>query len=90
MAQPQPQVCLGVGKLFLDEHALAQDLADRYETLSEAIQTVMRRYGVPEPYEKLKELTRGKSIEKADIDSFVHQLDIPQQAKVTPHHPLNK
>lgn len=72
----------GIHKLILDENALEKDLEDRYETLSEAVQTVMRRYGIPEPYERLKEMTRGKSIQKSDIEHFVQNLDIPPEAKV--------
>ena len=61
----------------MDEDTVERDLQDRYETLSEAVQTVMRRYGIPEPYEKLKEMTRGKAIEKSDMQKFVQNLNIP-------------
>ncbi|GIT48053.1 MAG: hypothetical protein Ct9H300mP13_8490 [Gammaproteobacteria bacterium] len=49
----------GLGKLEINQSRLAEDLDDAWEVLAEAIQTVMRRYGIPEPYEKLKTLTRG-------------------------------
>ena len=70
----------------MDEDTLERDLQDRYETLSEAVQTVMRRYGIPEPYEKLKEMTRGKAIEKSDMQKFVQNLNIPGDAKVEAVH----
>jgi adenylosuccinate lyase len=72
----------GIGKLEADGARLAADLEDNYEVLAEAIQTVMRRYGVPEPYEKLKALTRGKGgINRASLADFVNNLDIPADAK---------
>ena len=80
----------GIEKLFLDEDTVERDLQDRYETLSEAVQTVMRRYGIPEPYEKLKEMTRGKAIEKSDMQKFVQNLNIPQDAKVAAVHSRKK
>ena len=49
--------------------------------LAEAIQTVMRRYGVPEPYEKLKALTRGRAIDAPALKAFIEKLDIPQEAR---------
>lgn len=72
----------GIGKLIVDRNTLENDLQDRYETLSEAVQMVMRRYGISEPYEKLKQLTRGKTIHRVDIEEFVHKLEIPDEAKV--------
>ena len=71
----------GLGKLQLNEHKLAEDLDHAWEVLAEAIQTVMRRYGVPHPYEQLKALTRGKGITPETIHEFVSQLDIPAEAK---------
>ena len=71
----------GLGKLQLNEARLAEDLDHAWEVLAEAIQTVMRRYGVPHPYEQLKALTRGKGISPETIHEFVSGLDIPQEAK---------
>ena len=71
----------GLGKLQLNEQRLAEDLDHAWEVLAEAIQTVMRRYGVPHPYERLKALTRGKGITPETIHDFVQQLDIPAEAK---------
>ena len=71
----------GLGKLQLNEHRIAEDLDHAWEVLAEAIQTVMRRYGVPHPYEQLKALTRGKGITPETIHEFVSQLDIPADAK---------
>ena len=71
----------GMGKLELNQDRLAEDLNNSWEVLAEPIQTVMRRYGVPEPYEKLKALTRGNAIDRETIENFVENLDIPDQAK---------
>ena len=71
----------GLGKLELDAQAMDADLDDCWEILAEPIQTVMRRHGVPEPYEKLKELTRGRKADQAAIRTFVENLDIPASAK---------
>ncbi len=71
----------GLGKLKANPDALARDLADAWEVLGEAVQTVMRRYGVKEPYEKLKALTRGKTVTKALLHQFIRELDIPEAAK---------
>ena len=71
----------GIGKLEVDQAALAADLADRWEVLAEPIQTVMRRYGIEDPYEKLKSLTRGQTITAAILHEFISTLDIPQKAK---------
>lgn len=75
--------CLrGLGKLEANAAQLAQDLDNNWEVLAEPIQTVMRRYGLPNPYEQLKELTRGKGgINKDSLHSFIQSLDIPQEAK---------
>jgi len=80
----------GVSKLQIDRAALHRDLDDNWEVLAEPIQTVMRRYGVPQPYEKLKELTRGRRIGAEDLRVFVNGLDLPAEAKarllaLTPH-----
>ena len=71
----------GMGKLELNRERLAEDLDASWEVLAEPIQTVMRRYGVPEPYEKLKALTRGNTINQATMLKFVEDLAIPEQAK---------
>ena len=73
----------GLGKLELDADAIHADLDNNWEVLAEAIQTVMRRHGVPEPYEKLKELTRGRQIDQAAIVEFVDSLAIPEAAKTS-------
>ena len=80
----------GLGKLRLNEEAVSADLDQSWEVLAEAIQTVMRRYGVPHPYEQLKALTRGKGISPETLHEFVAKLDIPADAKealqkLTPH-----
>jgi adenylosuccinate lyase len=74
-------LCKGLGKLECDTDRLTADLDRNWEVLAEAIQTVMRRYGVPEPYEKLKELTRGKEIDRATLADFIRTLPIPEPAK---------
>ena len=71
----------GLGKLELNEARLAEDLDRAWEVLAEAIQTVMRRYGVPKPYEQLKALTRGKGITPETLRDFIANLDIPADAK---------
>ncbi|MEW7982950.1 MAG: adenylosuccinate lyase [gamma proteobacterium symbiont of Phacoides pectinatus] len=71
----------GIGKLEADSAALAADLDANWEVLAEPIQTVMRRYGIEKPYEKLKELTRGQRITSGQLLAFVDGLDIPEQAK---------
>lgn len=71
----------GISKLMINEQALADDLNNTWEILAEPIQTVMRRYGIEKPYEKLKELTRGQSITSETLKEFVAGLDMPEQAK---------
>jgi adenylosuccinate lyase len=71
----------GISKLELNEARLAQDLDNSWEVLAEPIQTVMRRYGIEKPYEKLKELTRGQDMSKEVIQAFVENLDLPDEAK---------
>ena len=75
--------CLrGLNKLEINPDKLAQDLDASWEVLAEPIQTVMRRYGIENPYEQLKELTRGKSgINKASLQAFIAELNIPADAK---------
>ena len=72
----------GLNKLEANPAALAADLDATWELLAEPIQTVMRRYGVANPYEKLKDLTRGKGgITPEVLASFIRDLDIPDEAK---------
>jgi adenylosuccinate lyase len=71
----------GLKKLELNEEALAQDLEASWEVLAEPIQTVMRRYGVPGAYEKLKEVTRGKAVTAEALHGLIRQLEIPQTEK---------
>ncbi len=70
----------GLSKLELNEARLIEDLDDSWEVLAEPIQTIMRKHGIEEPYEKLKALTRGASIDKAQIDSMITSLDLPEEA----------
>jgi adenylosuccinate lyase len=71
----------GIGKLEADAWKMGQDLDGNWEVLGEAIQTVMRRYGLPEPYEQLKRLTRGQKIGRDVIRDFVQSLAIPEADK---------
>ena len=71
----------GLKKLELNEEALAQDLEASWEVLAEPIQTVMRRYGVQGAYEKLKEVTRGKTVTAEALHQLIRQLEIPQAEK---------
>ena len=72
----------GIGKLELNAQRIAEDLDACWEVLAEPVQTVMRRYGVENPYEKLKELTRGKGISAEALQTFIEELAIPAEAKV--------
>jgi adenylosuccinate lyase len=67
----------GVGKLQVNAEAINADVSQAWEVLAEAVQTVMRRYGIPEPYEKLKALTRGQAVSKEILLEFIKTLDIP-------------
>ncbi|QYR52124.1 adenylosuccinate lyase [Lysobacter soyae] len=71
----------GLGKLEVNPERLAADLDAAWEVLAEAVQTVMRRHGLPNPYEQLKALTRGQGINKESIRAFVDTLDLPADAK---------
>jgi len=71
----------GIGKLEADAWKMGQDLDQNWEVLGEAIQTVMRRYGLPEPYEQLKRLTRGQKVGRDTIREFVSSLDLPENEK---------
>ncbi len=74
--------CLrGLNKLELNPARLAADLDANWEVLAEPVQTVMRRYGIENPYEQLKELTRGKGISQQALHQFIATLAIPEQAK---------
>jgi adenylosuccinate lyase len=74
--------CLrGLNKLEANPARMAEDLDTSWEVLAEPVQTVMRRYGIENPYEQLKELTRGKEISKEGLHQFIKQLAIPQEAK---------
>lgn len=68
----------GVGKLEVNASAITADVSEAWEVLAEAVQTVMRRYGIPEPYEKLKSLTRGQAVTKEILQEFIGTLDIPK------------
>ena len=74
-------ICKGINKLEVNETKLLEDLDNSWEVLAEPIQTVMRRYGIENPYEKLKELTRGKTIDAEIIKDFISSLEIPFEAK---------
>jgi adenylosuccinate lyase len=71
----------GIGKLQINSEAIEADLNANWEVLAEPIQTVMRRYGIEKPYEKLKELTRGQRITPDEMRAFIEKLDIPADAK---------
>ncbi len=71
----------GVSKLEVNEQSLLNELNSNWELLAEPIQTVMRRYGIEKPYEKLKELTRGKRVNAQAIAAFIDDLDMPEEAK---------
>ena len=81
----------GVGKIDVDTERLREDLDANWQVVSEAVQTVMRRYGIKDAYEQLKELTRGKNgIDRAALHGFIKDLSIPDDAKqrllaLTPH-----
>jgi adenylosuccinate lyase len=71
----------GLKKLAIDNDCINNDLAQHWEILAEAIQTVLRRYGGELPYEKLKTLTRGKTIDKTALQKFIAELNLPTEAK---------
>jgi adenylosuccinate lyase len=71
----------GISKLQINRERLGEDLNSSWEVLAEPIQTVMRRYAIEEPYEKLKALTRGNVMDQATIQAFIDTLEIPEQAK---------
>ena len=71
----------GLSKIDINKDVIHEDLKDSWEVLTEPIQTVMRRYNIDNAYEKLKELSRGKKINKEILHNFIEQLDIPDDAK---------
>lgn len=71
----------GLGKLEINRERLAKDLDNAWEVLAEPIQTVMRRYNIEAPYEKLKALTRGQGITRETLNVFIESLEIPAAAK---------
>lgn len=74
---------IGLNKLATNPTVLEADLEAHWEVLSEAIQTVMRRYGLPTPYEQLKTLTRGQKVTKDSLHQFIQTLPLPEEAKTT-------
>ncbi|ADN76199.1 Adenylosuccinate lyase [Ferrimonas balearica DSM 9799] len=71
----------GISKLEVNEQSLANELDSNWELLAEPIQTVMRRYGIEKPYEKLKELTRGKRVNQQIMADFIDGLELPENVK---------
>lgn len=71
----------GISKLEVNQQSLLDELNSNWELLAEPIQTVMRRYAIPNPYEKLKELTRGKRVTQEDLKVFIDSLELPQEEK---------
>ena len=71
----------GLSKITVDTIAVTQDLETHWEVLAEAVQTVMRRYRIAEPYEQMKALTRGQKLNRATLYQFISQLNIPEEAK---------
>jgi adenylosuccinate lyase len=71
----------GISKLEVNATAINDDLDHSWEVLAEAIQTVMRRYAVEKPYEKLKDLTRGRDVTRETFSQFILTLDIPEPEK---------
>ena len=74
-------VMKGLGKLQINDAAIAADINDACEVLAEVVQTAMRRHGIPEPYEKLKALTRGQAVTKELLQQFIGSLDIPDEER---------
>ena len=72
----------GISKLELNQDRLLDELDHNWEVLAEPIQTVMRRYGIEKPYEKLKELTRGKRVDAEGMKQFIDSLALPEEEKV--------
>jgi adenylosuccinate lyase len=74
-------VLKGLDRLAPSPERMAADLEENWEVLGEAIQTVMRRYGLPNPYERLKEFTRGRRVGRAEMVEFIRSLELPEDAK---------
>ncbi|MBM7073607.1 adenylosuccinate lyase [Shewanella sp. 202IG2-18] len=72
----------GISKLQVNEEHLRNELDHNWEVLAEPVQTVMRRYGIEKPYEKLKELTRGKRIDGEQLSAFIDGLELPEDVKI--------
>lgn len=72
----------GISKLEINEATISADLNGNWEVLAEPIQTIMRRYGIEKPYEKLKELTRGKRVDAEGMAQFIDNLELPEEVKV--------
>ena len=73
--------CKGLEKLEPNVNVIQTDLEEHWEVLAEAVQTVMRRYQLEQPYEKLKSFTRGKRIDKMMLQQFIAALDLPAEVK---------
>lgn len=73
----------GISKLEVNRDALLAELDKNWEVLAEPVQTVMRRYGIEKPYEKLKELTRGKRVDGEAMRNFIDGLELPEHEKST-------
>ncbi len=71
----------GLGRLAINEEKMMADLNAQWDILAEAIQTIMRRYDIAEPYEKLKALTRGKALTEDSLKTFIRSLDLPENVK---------
>lgn len=71
----------GLNKLEVNEDSLSAELDQNWELLAEPVQTVMRRYGIEKPYEKLKDLTRGKRVNQSGLAEFIDNLDLPEEVK---------
>ncbi|MEI8054837.1 MAG: adenylosuccinate lyase [bacterium] len=85
----------GLNKIEVNRVAISKDLDNHWEVLAEAIQTIMRRYNIEAPYEKMKILTRGQKLEPKTLQNFISKLNIPKEAKkrllkLTPHNYLGK
>lgn len=68
----------GLSRIDINVENLSNELDNHYELLAEPVQTVMRKYDIPNPYEKLKEFTRGKTVTKSDYLKFVESLEMPE------------
>jgi adenylosuccinate lyase len=73
--------CKGLSKMTINEEVLHADLENHWEVLAEAIQTIMRRYGVEQPYEKLKSFSRGQKITKENLHQFISELPLDKDIK---------